>query len=292
MAGYKIYVGDGSNNYLKFDGTNLSLSTSGSNALTIKSGGDIKIESGGDLILESATGAATATLQFVGNSRTYTMGVDYDNDILCLYSDTDATGMMYIGIDAGEASKALQQVQIWTKHATSAEIYQMAYQGVGDSAEVTIHGSSESSYITLSVLDTANGDASITLQSGDPQLYGATPLIDADSYVRFTGSLRGGVFLWHFQDSEMADEESKSLPSGTHGAWHAVGQYGATTYVYAEGYVWKNGTVAITTSYPALTWYNTSTDGGICVIDDGTNAKLYNRLGQALDIVFYYFFHT
>lgn len=50
----KMYVGDGANNYFKFDGVNVELSTSKANALVIKNNADILIESGGDILMDAS----------------------------------------------------------------------------------------------------------------------------------------------------------------------------------------------------------------------------------------------
>ena len=50
-ANPRMHVGDGSNNYFKYDGTNVSLSSSLSDAMIIKNGASILIESGGSIKL-------------------------------------------------------------------------------------------------------------------------------------------------------------------------------------------------------------------------------------------------
>lgn len=100
----RFYCGNGSNDYIKFDGTNVELSTSKSDALVIKSGADIK--------LESATGGAAGNIKFVGDSRTYNFGVDYDNDYFALYPDTNGLGHFFIGRDETNTSKYFHRLEV------------------------------------------------------------------------------------------------------------------------------------------------------------------------------------
>jgi hypothetical protein len=104
----RIYCGDANatSNYFSYDNTNgVRISTDKADAIIIKNGGDIKLESGGDLKLISATSGASSRIEFTGNSRTYYFGIDYDNDYLNLYSDTDNTGSIYIGTNESGAKK-------------------------------------------------------------------------------------------------------------------------------------------------------------------------------------------
>jgi len=89
------------NTYVAIDPTNgVRISASNASAITIKSGGDIDIESGGDINMKAVSGdGGTSDINFVCNSRTYTLRGGYDQDTLCLISDTDGSGTVYIGYD-------------------------------------------------------------------------------------------------------------------------------------------------------------------------------------------------
>jgi len=104
----RFYVGDGSNEYLKYiQGTGLSLSTAQANAITIKSGGDIKLESGGDINLTPSDsnpalikwstvhnmGAATTAARGLSiwpetaDQDWFRIGYDPVNDVIKKYND-------------------------------------------------------------------------------------------------------------------------------------------------------------------------------------------------------------
>jgi len=95
---YKKYIGGGSDEYFLFNGTNIIISLSSANALTLKSGGGIVVEVGGDINMESTSGN-TSDLNFIADSRTYSFKTSYDNDMLSLVSDTDGSGFISIGYD-------------------------------------------------------------------------------------------------------------------------------------------------------------------------------------------------
>ena len=139
----KFYVGDGSNEYFKYDGTNVEISTSKSDGLIIKNGGDIKLETGGDIHLYSATGGNSAQIVMHGNARTFTFDIDYDTDYLQLYPDTDEFGSFSIGT----ATKIFDNVHIRAddlidiQMATGKNIY-MTINGlwIRHSSEINIEG--------------------------------------------------------------------------------------------------------------------------------------------------------
>jgi len=104
----RFYVGDGSNEYLKYiQGTGLSLSTAQANAITIKSGGDIKIEAGGDIVL-GGNDTAPGKIIFDGSS----------ND-LSLYCDAGGTNS-YMVPASGTGSPRL-----YIGHTTEGSFYQV-----------------------------------------------------------------------------------------------------------------------------------------------------------------------
>lgn len=110
----RLYVGDGAGDYFKYDGTNVEMSLS-------KAGAAITLKSGTDIELESESGD-TAELLLEGNARLYSFGADFDNDRLCLYTDSDGSGDIRIGTDYSNAAKRPDNFVVGTKHAAQADI--------------------------------------------------------------------------------------------------------------------------------------------------------------------------
>lgn len=52
----RFYVGDGANNYFKFDGTGVEIQVQTANAIQVKGSGNIRLEDSGDLVLEDSNG--------------------------------------------------------------------------------------------------------------------------------------------------------------------------------------------------------------------------------------------
>jgi hypothetical protein len=121
----RIYAGDGSNNYLKFDGSKVTLSTDGAEALKIKNGGSIRVEYGGDIILEgrssnysrlifdadSPTSGAIMSLQLISGLP--------DTPYLVLESETDAATHLHVGTD----SKRWKNAKIYAETEARLEAY-------------------------------------------------------------------------------------------------------------------------------------------------------------------------
>ena len=140
----QFYAGDGVDDYFKYTTANgVEISTSRANAIVIKSGADIKLESGGDVVLESATGGNSAITKYVGNSREYTFGVDYDNDRLTLAPDTDGLGYFVVGGYIDGTFKNFNNISLRTDEIITLHCYGDA--GDGDAS------------ITIESEDTLNG---------------------------------------------------------------------------------------------------------------------------------------
>lgn len=60
----KFYGGDGANDFIKFDGTNVSMSMALANGLTVRSGGDILIKQGGDIMMEGGAAGNPSLIRF------------------------------------------------------------------------------------------------------------------------------------------------------------------------------------------------------------------------------------
>jgi hypothetical protein len=69
---------------------------------------------GADIELKSESGNA-ALIKWTGNSRTYSMGVDYTNDRLCLYPDTDETGDIWLGYGIDASAKYVSQFRLYAE---------------------------------------------------------------------------------------------------------------------------------------------------------------------------------
>jgi len=92
----RFYGGDGANDYIKFDGTNVSMSMALANALTIKNGGDINLEAGGDIILAPSDANPAlikwSTVHNLGAASTTARG-------LCIWPTTPDQEYFWIGYD-------------------------------------------------------------------------------------------------------------------------------------------------------------------------------------------------
>ncbi|MCU0589856.1 MAG: host specificity factor TipJ family phage tail protein [Desulfobacterales bacterium] len=86
----RFYCGDGSNNYIKFDGTNAEFSSSRSDAVVIKSGGNIKLE--GD-------NSQPGKVVFAGSSYSTYMGVNGAGTLMSIKPVTDEATDLIIGGD-------------------------------------------------------------------------------------------------------------------------------------------------------------------------------------------------
>jgi len=97
----RLYAGDGANNFFKFDGTDLLISSGSTDALVIKSGGNIKIEDGGDLVLDSDSGT---TSKIIINTDTTVIehAMVHDSDEYRIFPST-GTPLLSIGYDLAGA---------------------------------------------------------------------------------------------------------------------------------------------------------------------------------------------
>lgn len=97
------------NNYVAIDPTNgIRVSASSANAITIKAGGDI--------LFESETSDVTGYSIYKGNSRSYYVGAGYDDDILCIFTDTDGSGKLLIGYSVDNTTlKRPSEINMYAK---------------------------------------------------------------------------------------------------------------------------------------------------------------------------------
>lgn len=142
---YKFYVGDGSNKYLKYDGTDVTISGAD---ITLKSGNGITVESGGDLTFQSASGTSSV-IQFIGDSRTFSLGIDFDRDRLALYSDTDKTGQWYAGYNFNNGYQRFNDIFI----ACSDDLSVRSYD---DTTELGLYCDNGDAYLRLNATDASN----------------------------------------------------------------------------------------------------------------------------------------
>ncbi|GAH13196.1 unnamed protein product, partial [marine sediment metagenome] len=84
---YKLNLGSATE-YIKWDGSNVSISSAQANAITIKSGGDIQLESGGDI-------------NFVGSSYTTAINANATGSEFQIIPDTDNAVLLQLGARVG-----------------------------------------------------------------------------------------------------------------------------------------------------------------------------------------------
>jgi len=147
----RFYCGDGANEYFKFDGTNVEISVSKANALTIKSGGDILLEDGGDLILDSSdTSPAKIIFQDSGEGVNHIIFErDAANDAVYVYPETSTAGGFRVGMEpdgaGGTNYSYFGDIQLWA----SEDIYVRVSRTTGYEAQLWIRGNANSSDLRL-----------------------------------------------------------------------------------------------------------------------------------------------
>lgn len=194
---YKTYIGDGSNNYFKYDSLGgIQLSSDATSAVTIKSGGDIVvedggnvniqdggsiiIEDGGDVIMESSAGS-TSDLNIVCDARTFTFRGSYNFDYLSVISDTDGLGTMYFGYDIDNTTnKRPSAIRFYTKD--EVEIFS-SYDAVSYS-QIRAYSDPDDNAIFLRVRST-DENARIEIITS---LSASYVHVQADSFRPFTDS--------------------------------------------------------------------------------------------------------
>lgn len=132
----RFYAGDGSNNYIEFNGSYLKVSTDTTDGLVVKGGGNLLIDSGGDLILNSVR-TANSRIYFKGPSGLYgaIITLDYLADLgssvpyVSWNPENNSDGVLNIG-DIG-ASKAWEEIYIETDELVRLRAY---YDGDNSSA--------------------------------------------------------------------------------------------------------------------------------------------------------------
>ena len=131
MAGYKLYIGDGSDNYFKYDGTNVLLSTTGA----------LILETGGDLLFEGASGT-TSRIVWTTDNTVVEHAMDFDGDEYNIYCTTGTTSFN-IGYDLAGANAEFLNIgmlagdNITIKSEESADANDYAYlrlDAVGEGA--------------------------------------------------------------------------------------------------------------------------------------------------------------
>lgn len=101
------------------------------------------------------------------------------------------------------------------------------------------------------------------------------------------GSVTGAIKEWVFQDDDMSDDATLSLPTGVQGICMA-NAYGNAVHAVGMWSVLTDGTVLLI----AGTQYDDAdTDGNLCLYDDGSGAVLKQRLGGAakVRVIFHYY---
>lgn len=117
------FIVDGAGNLRVGDASSFLKWSGGALTIQLASGESMTIKSGGDLILESAAGGASSRVHFVGNIRTYYMGIDFDNERLCIYPDTAGLGSFYVGLNVAGVSCPFHYVFIRADNLTSLEVF-------------------------------------------------------------------------------------------------------------------------------------------------------------------------
>jgi len=139
-----------------------ALEIQASGNMKLLDGSDIICEAGGDIELHSTTGGDTAQIEFHGNARTYYMGVDYDNDYLCIYPDSDSYGSLFIG--ANPLGNSINFATVWTKADSNILMY--CGNTSFNMAPTTLQMYASTGILLNSTLVSVSGDFAPTLNGG------------------------------------------------------------------------------------------------------------------------------
>ena len=161
---YKFYVGDGSTEYFKFDGTNVELSASKANALTIKSGGDILLEGGGDLILTPDDSSPAKIIFKDSGAGTYDIEFfrDATNDRLHIYSTTTDKSQIYLGL--GPSGERVNRLYLYSESnsslictdGTTTGLIQLVHNEVGAVRNVLFQAANSTNDVRISMSSGGN----------------------------------------------------------------------------------------------------------------------------------------
>lgn len=118
----QMFVGSGTE-YLQYTTAGgVAVSSSQSNALTIKSGGSILLEAGGDVVLEAAaTDPATIVWDFGSSIYAY-LGGDTTDGALKMWSYADDSGAFVIGQDPTNADLRFRTVEFFATRITRMQL--------------------------------------------------------------------------------------------------------------------------------------------------------------------------
>ena len=161
----RFYCGDGSNNYFKFDGTNVDISSSKVDALVIKSGGNILIETGGDLVL-IPDDSSPAKIDFANESRDAGQSFFIQRDVtygyLYIVPETDNLGHLWLGSGAntwGDIQLYANNVDITSTHAS----YDL---GITSAKDITLTATSGEISLTTPTIDVGSNGLTTLAKSG------------------------------------------------------------------------------------------------------------------------------
>ncbi len=166
----KFFVGSTASSYQSWDGASMIYQIGSGDALTVKGGVYIIVELGGDIKFYSATGCASSLIEFHGNTRTYYMGIDYDNERLCIFPDTTNLGKFRFGTDTNNAPKSFESIIMYSYISTIIDS-----TGAGGGAYVACYGNS--------------GKVGIYSQTGEVFPVGAAGATDLGSDTQYWGDI-------------------------------------------------------------------------------------------------------
>jgi len=139
--------------------------------------GSVNITAGDGLTLQAESGDVnSADINFIGNSRTYKFRPSYDEDSLCITTDNDGDGIIYVGVDLDALTKL--RPSYFGIEATQ-DIHFKMYEDANNFTQIDMDHDATAKELTLALKSGVASSTELYLLANDA----------GDNYLRFTGDI-------------------------------------------------------------------------------------------------------